>query len=696
MNKLIALCFLPLLSMAQFSYPESKKINHTDTYHGVSISDPYRWLEDDRSAKTGEWVKAQNIFTQDYLSKIPNIDKLKARLEQIYNYPKFSAPSKKADYFYFYKNNGLQNQSVLYRQKGEKGEIETVLDPNSLSKEGTTRLMQFSISKDGRFGAYALSEGGSDWQTIQILDLNSLKPLNDKISWVKVSGIAWQGQGFYYSKYPQPEGSALAAKNENHQVFYHKLNTPQAEDKLVFEDAKNPQRFHTVSTSEDEQFAYLTVSDRGKGLDGNALFYKKRDQDTFIPIKENVNNFSYSVVENLGEKLIIQTNENAANEKLLMYDIAKKTFSPFIKERPEPIQSVSSAGGKLFISYLKDVVSQVEIYNLNSKFEKVIKLPGLGTTSGFGGDLKDTFVFYTFTSFTVPPSIFKYEIASGKSTLFRAAEVDFQPADFETKQVFFASKDGTKVPMFITFKKGIQLNSQNPTLLYGYGGFNISLNPSFSALLIPFLEQGGVFAQANLRGGSEYGEKWHEAGMKLKKQNVFDDFIAAAKYLKAQKYCDSKHLALRGGSNGGLLVGAVVNQRPELAAVAIPQVGVMDMLRFQKFTIGWNWVADYGSSDNAQEFEYLKNYSPLHNIKSGVNYPATLVTTADHDDRVVPAHSFKYAAALQATAGPSTKNPLLIRIDTNSGHGASNTQKNIASTAEIYGFILHNMGLSIK
>ncbi len=692
-TKLIALALIPYFSMAQLKYPETHKGTETDNYHGTDIKDPFRWLEDDKSIETLAWVKAQNEVTFDYLSNIPYRKQLQDRLNKVFNYPKYSAPSKKHEWFYFNKNDGLQNQSALYRQKGLDGIPELVLDPNKLSPDGTTRLMQFSLSKDGNYAAYALSKGGSDWMEVFLMDTKTKQTLLDKLEWVKISGLAWQGNGFYYSRYPKPEGSALAAKNENHQVWYHTVGTSQENDQLVYKDPANGQRFHIVSTSEDEQYAYLNLSDRGKGLDGNALFYKTKDQKEFTPIVKDITNSSYSVIDNVNGNFIIQTNDKAPNEKLLLYNPKTSKFLDFIAEKSEPLQGAGSAGGKLFLNYLKDVTSRIYVYDFNGKFENEVSLPSLGTAGGFDGGRDDKFVFYTFTSFTFPPTIYRYEIASKKSSIFRKPEVDFNGGDFETKQVFFTSKDGTKVPMFITYKKGLKLNAQNPTLLYGYGGFNISLNPAFNPLLIPFLEYGGVFAQANLRGGSEYGEKWHEQGMKLKKQNVYDDFIAAGEYLIANKYCDSEHLALRGGSNGGLLVGAVINQRPDLAKVAIPQVGVMDMLRFHKFTIGWNWIADYGSSDNAEEFKMLFGYSPLHNIKTGVNYPATMVTTADHDDRVVPAHSFKYTAELQEKAGKSTKNPLLIRIDTNSGHGASNTKKNIETMADIYGFIFWNMGV---
>jgi prolyl oligopeptidase len=694
-----SLLFLALLSAsaaAQMTYPTTRKIDHVDEYHGTKVSDPYRWLEDDRSAETGAWVKSQNEVTFSYLNKIPFKGKIFSDLEKASNYPRYTAPRKKGDYFYFYKNDGLQNQSVLYRQKGLNGTPELVLDPNKLSTDGTTRLTAFSLSKNGNYAVCGFSKGGSDWQEYQIMDTKTLQMLSDKIEWVKVSGASWQGDGFYYSRYPKPEGSALAAKNENHQVFYHKVGTPQSADELVYEDKANGQRFNGVYVSEDEQFSFLNISDRGKGKDGNALFYRPKGQKEFTAIVAEITNFSYEIVDNVANGFLIETNENAPNRKILLYETKSKTWKPFLPEKPEPLTSSGTAGGKLFALYSKDVTTRAYVYDMNGKLENEVNLPGLGSAGGFGGEREDTFVFYTYTSFNYPPTIFRYDIATKKSTIFRESETSFKPTDYDTKQVFYTSKDGTKVPMFITFKKGIKLDGSNPTILYGYGGFNIALTPSFSATRIPFLDQGGVFAQANLRGGSEYGEKWHEQGMKLKKQNVFDDFIAAAEYLIKEKYTSSARLALQGGSNGGLLVGAVINQRPELCKVAFPAVGVMDMLRFHKFTIGWNWIADYGSSDNAEEFKALYAYSPLHNIKSGVNYPATLITTADHDDRVVPAHSFKYAAELQEKAGKSSTNPLLIRIDVNSGHGASNTKKALETTSDIYAFMFQNMGLTWK
>lgn len=677
-------------------YPLTKKENQTDKYHGTSVDDPYRWLEDDRSDETAEWVQKQNELTFSYLGKIPFRSKIFSDLEKAYNYPKYSAPRKKGDYFYFYKNDGLQNQAVLYRQKGLNGQPEVVIDPNKLSTEGTTRLTTFSLSKDGNYAVCGFSEGGSDWQVYWVMEMKNLSMLDDKIEWVKISQASWQGDGFYYSRYPKPKGSALAAMNENHQVFYHKIGTTQSEDVLIFEDSANPQRFNIVTTTEDEHYTALYISDRGQGKDGNSLWIKKSGETSFSPIVEEITDFSYSLLDNTKNGLLIETNAEAPNSKVDLFNPETKQWHSLLPEKPEPLQGAGTAGGKLFAIYAKDVTSRVYVYDLKGVFQKEVLLPGLGSVGGFGGEASDEFVFYTYTSFNYPPTIFRYDISSGESTIFREPEVSFIPADYQTEQVFYPSKDGTLIPLFLTYKKGLQRDGSNPTILYGYGGFNVSLTPAFSPTRIPFLDQGGIFAQANLRGGGEYGEAWHEQGTKLKKQNVFDDFIAAAEFLIRENYTSPKRLALQGGSNGGLLVGAVANQRPDLFQVALPAVGVMDMLRFHKFTIGWNWIADYGSSDNKEEFDVLHNYSPLHNIKSGVNYPATLITTADHDDRVVPAHSFKYAAELQAKAGASSSNPLLIRIDVNSGHGASNTKKALESTADLYAFLFFNIGLTWK
>ncbi len=703
MKKLFSFLFLVSFSIvlkAQLLYPETKKGDVVEDYHGTKVADPYRWLEDDKSDETQQWVKEENKVTFGYLDKIPyRADWLK-RLEEINNYPKYSSPSKKNEYYYFSKNDGLQNQSVVYRQKGLTGKPEIILDPNKFSATGTTSLATFSLSKDGRYAVVGKSTGGSDWRTFFVMDMQTLKYLPDSLAWVKVSGAQWRGDGFYYSRYPTPEkGKELSTKNENHQVYYHKVGTTQDQDVLIYEDPANPQRFHGVFTSEDERYVFLNISDRGKGKDGNALWYfdSKSDEKKFKPIIKEAGDFDYSFIEEVNGKFIMSTNDGATNQKIVVVDPLnpdQSNWKTLIPEKEENISGISSAGGKLFITYLKDVTSRVYVYDFNGNLEKEVVLPSIGTASGFGGERADKSVFYTFTSITFPPTIFQYDILSGKSKVFRKPEVKFNPGDFTTEQVFYPSKDGTKVPMFVVYKKGTERNGKNPTILYGYGGFNISSNPSFSPSRITWLEQGGIFCIANLRGGSEYGEKWHEAGMLDKKQNVFDDFIAAGEYLVKEKYTSPDYLAIQGGSNGGLLVGAVINQRPELFKVAIPQVGVMDMLRFHKFTIGWNWIPEYGTSDKPNDFKNLITYSPIHNIRPGVRYPSTLVTTADHDDRVVPAHSFKYMATLQELyKGP---NPVLIRIDVNSGHGASNLKKALEVNADIYAFTFYNMNVTPK
>lgn len=700
-KKFIILCTAAAMSFVacnQNPYPATKKIAHTDAYHGVEVDDPYRWLEDDNSADTKSWVEAQNKVTFDYLGKIPYRDEMKKRIEAVYNYVRYTAPVRKGEYFYYYKNDGLQNQSVLYRQKGQDGTPELVLDPNTLSADGTTQLTDFKLSKNGKYAVVGLSRGGSDWRTYYVRDLEANKQLDDSLRWIKVSYLGWYGDGFYYSRYPDPEkGKELSSKNENHQVRYHKVGTSQDQDELVYEDKVNVQRFHFMSTSEDERFAYISISDRGKGLDGNALLYRDHQSadKSFKPIVAEVGNFRYSVVANDGVKQLILTNDGAKNNHILLFDPAnpaRDKWKVIVPEKKEVIQQATTAGGRLYVSYLKDVTTRVCEYDYSGKLLREIALPGLGTATGFSDDKNATTLFYSFSSITVPPTIYQYDLATGTSTVFRKPEVAFNPDNYETKQVFYPSKDGTKVPMFIVYKKGINLDGNNPALLYAYGGFNASSLPTFNAVLIPWLDQGGVYALANLRGGAEYGEEWHEAGMRFKKQNVFDDFIAAGEYLIESKYTSKERLAIRGASNGGLLVGAVMNQRPDLFKVAIPQVGVMDMLRFHKFTIGWNWIAEYGSSDNEEDFKNLYAYSPLHNIKEGVEYPATLITTADHDDRVVPAHSFKYTATLQEKY--KGKNPILIRVDTNSGHGASSTSKTIEQFADIYCFILYNMNIT--
>ncbi len=695
---LIAACIAAVDTAAaqKITYPQTKKVDHVDTYFGEKVEDPYRWLEEETAPETARWVEEQNKVTAAWLEKIPYREQLKARLSKLQNYARYSAPSRKGDWYVFSKNDGLQNQSVLYIQKGLGGAPDVLLDPNAFSTDGTTRLAGFAQSKDGRYAAYGISSGGSDWTEFRVMEVASRKQLPDAIKWAKVTGTAWQGDGFYYSRYDAPDSSrALTSMNEGHKVYYHKVGTPQAEDVLVFEDKANPQRFHIVSTTEDERFAVMSVSDRGKGRKGNALFVRDRQgTGAWLPLIPEIGDDEYNVVDNIGDRFLVETNRKAPNGRVVsirLGSIGEKDWKTVLAERPEPLQGASTAGGKLFATYTKDVTTRAYVYDLDGKLQNEIVLPALGSAGGFGGNADDKQVFYTFSSFTYPPSIYRYDIATRKSSLYRAPKIPgFRQADFETKQVFYASKDGTRVPMFLTYRKGLRLNGSNPTLLYGYGGFNAATNPSFSALRLALLEQGVVYASANIRGGSEYGEKWHEAGTKLKKQNVFDDFIAAGEYLVREKYTSPGRLAIHGVSNGGLLVGAVANQRPDLFKVVIQQAGVMDMLRFQKFTIGWNWIADYGSSEaSAEEFKALRAYSPVHNIKPGTAYPATLITTADHDDRVVPAHSFKYAAALQAAQAGD--NPILIRIDTKSGHGASSTTKAIEQTADLYAFIFENL-----
>jgi prolyl oligopeptidase len=698
---LAAALLLQALVTAQspLEYPPTTSVDHIDTYHGVQVPDPYRWLEDDMSAETGQWVAAQNAVTFAYLERIPFRSAVRRRLEQLFNYPKYTTPTRKGEYLFFSRNDGLQNQNVLYVQKGLDGTPEILLDPNLWSDDGTVRLTTFKASKDGKYLAYGVSRSGSDWQEYKVLEIATKKPLPDSIEWVKVSNPAWRGHGFYYSRYPAPaKGRELSSANENHQVYYHRVGTPQSQDELVFEDPKNAQRFHGVQTTEDERFAILTVSDRGTGRKGNALFVRDltRADSGFGPVVGTIGDDTFDVMDNAGGDLLVYTNRKAPNWRVIAIDPARPdeaNWRTVISERREPLENVTAAGGKLFTTYLKDVATRAEVRALDGAVVNEIALPNLGTATGFGGQKGDTSVFYQFTSFTSPPAIYRYDIAAKKSTVFKSADVPgFDVERYKTTQVFFPSRDGTKVPMFLVHRKGVELDGNNPTLMYGYGGFNITTAPAFNALRLALLEQGFVYASVNMRGGGEYGEAWHEAGTKLKKQNVFDDFIAAAEWLIANKYTSPAKLAIQGGSNGGLLVGAAMNQRPELFRAAIPQVGVMDMLRFHKFTIGWNWIADYGSSDNPAEFKALFAYSPLHNIRAGARYPATLVTTADHDDRVVPAHSFKYAATLQAKA--SRENPVLIRIETKSGHGASSTAKQIDVTADIYTFIMHAMGLT--
>jgi prolyl oligopeptidase len=681
------------------SYHATRQIEHVDDYHGTKVADPFRWLEDETSAETAAWIEAQNAVTFPYLERIPYRQKLLDRVMELSDYERYSAPSRKGSYFFFSKNEGLQNQSVLFAQQGANGAPEVLIDPNSWSADGTVELSTFAPSRDAKHAVYGISRSGSDWEQYKVMELATKRTLPDTIDWVKVSNVAWHGDGFYYSRYPEPpEGREKASINENHQVFFHRLGTQQSQDTVVYEDPANPQRFHITDTTEDERFAILSISERGAGKDGNALFARDLTKAGagFTPLVAEISDDTFSVVDNVGDKLLVSTNRGAPNGRVVLIDPAQPAeanWQTVLAERAEPIDSVRAAGGKLFATYLKDVTTRAYVHSLDGKLENEIALPGPGTAGGFSGPRDAEFVFYTFNSLSVPATIYRYDIATRQSTVFRAPAVPgYDASRFETKQVFYPSKDGTRIPMFLVHRTGLKLDGSNPTLLYGYGGFNIVVSPTFSAARIALLEQGFVYASANLRGGGEYGEDWHRQGIKLKKQNVFDDFIAAAEWLIANDYTSSAKLAIQGGSNGGLLVGAVMNQRPELFRAAIPQVGVMDMLRFQKFTIGWNWIPDYGTSDDKQEFEALYAYSPLHNIRAGVTYPATLITTADHDDRVVPAHSFKYAAALQARA--SRENPILIRVETKSGHGASSLTKQLETTADVYAFVMLNLGVT--
>lgn len=681
---------------ARLVYPETKKGDVVDDYFGTKVADPYRWLEDDRSPQVEAWVEAENKVTFAYLDQIPYRAQVKARLETLYNYPKFTAPTRRGEWFISSKNDGLQNQYVFYIQHGLDGAPDLLLDPNKFSKDGTSRLGAFALSSTGQHVVYGISQGGSDWNDLYVLDVTGRQPLADHLTWIKNGGGSWlRDEGFFYSRYPAPErGHELTTKNEFQAVYYHKLGQPQSADELVYEDKANPQRFHNVRVTEDQRFAILSFSERGKGKRGNALSFRdlSKVEKNFTPIVSEISDDSYSIVDNVGDKFLIETNHGAPNGKVALYDPVTHLWTDVLPEKPEPLDSASTAGGKLFATYMKDVTTRAYVYSLDGKLENEVALPGLGTAEGFGGRNDDKFVFYSFTSFNTPPTIYQYDIATRTSSVFRKVEIPgFNAADFEVKQVFFPSKDGTKVPMFITAKKGLKLDGHNPTILYGYGGFNITTNPTFSALRVALLEQGVVYASANLRGGGEYGEQWHEAGTKLKKQNVFDDFIGAAEYLIREKYTSPAKLGIEGASNGGLLVGAVANQRPDLFRAVHQHAGVMDMLRYHTFTIGWNWAADYGRSDaNEAEFKALYAYSPIHNAKPA-KYPAILITTADHDDRVVPAHSFKYAAAMQAAQAGDQ--PIVIRIDTKSGHGASSTTKQLEQTADIDSFFFYNLGV---
>ena len=679
----------------KLNYPETAKVDTVDEYFGTKVPDPYRWLEDDNSEETKAWVKAQNEVTFGFLNQIPFRNKIKERLTKVWNYEKRSAPSKRGEKYYFYKNDGLQNQSVMYVQAELGGNAEVFFDPNKLSEDGTVALSSTSFSKDGKYMAYSIARGGSDWNEIYVMETESKEVLKDHIKWMKFSGMSWYKDGFFYSAYDAPkEGDKLKGKNEFQKVYYHKIGTEQSEDKLIFEDKEHPQRGFYASTTENEKYLVLSA---WEGTDGGILFVKDLTKDgaEFIQINKDFSN-NHSVVGEENDQLLILTNAGASKYRLVTADVntpQQENWKDLIPESEDLLQSCGVVGGKLFATYLKDVHTEIKAFSLDGKFQHDVKLPGIGTASSINGDRDENIAFYTYTSYTTPTKIFKYDIAANKSEEFFAPKVDFDPSQYEAKQVFFTSKDGTKIPMEIVHKKGIALDGTNPTLMYGYGGFNVIYEPDFRSSRIPWIENGGIYVNVHMRGGGEYGEDWHKAGTKMEKQNVFDDFIAAGEYLVKEKYTSPEKLAILGGSNGGLLVGAVVNQRPDLFKVAFPAVGVMDMLRYHKFTIGWAWATDYGRSDDSKEmFEYLYGYSPIHTVKENVEYPAVMVTTADHDDRVVPAHSFKYIAALQAAY--KGNNPVVIRIETKAGHGAGKpTSKQIEENADMWAFAFYNMGI---
>ena len=692
---LMSVLFIACQNNNKMIYPKTKKVDTIDVYFDTEVADPYRWLEDDTSDETAEWVKAQNKVTQSYLNQIPQRKRLKERLTQLMNYEKIGTPFKKGERYFFYKNDGLQNQSVLYVQNSLDDEPKVFLDPNKLSDDGTIALANISFSKDAKYVAYTVSQSGSDWRNIYVMDSQTLEVIDGPIEWAKFTGASWRGNGFYYSAYDAPEaGKEFSSVNENHKIYYHKVGTPQSEDQLVYANKKYPKRFYSAGVSTDEDLLFIYESGEGRG---NALFLKPSDDlsSPLITMAENFN-YQYYPIEVINNKIYIYTNYKAPKYRLMVTDVSKPQIENWKELIPETENVLSNAqviGKQLILTYDQDASNKAYICHLDGKEAKEIELPAIGSV-GFSGNRDDKECFYSFTSFTQPGSTYTFDIEKNESVLYRSPQIDFNSDEFITQQLFFESKDGTQIPMFITHKKGLELNSNNPVYLYGYGGFNISLNPSFSVSRLPFLEQGGIYAQVNLRGGGEYGEDWHIAGTKKQKQNVFDDFISAAEYLIANKYTSTNKIAIVGGSNGGLLVGACMTQRPDLFQVAIPQVGVLDMLRYHKFTIGWNWASDYGTSEESPKmFKYLLGYSPLHNLTKGVSYPATLITTADHDDRVVPAHSFKFAAALQeANDG---KNPTLIRIDTKAGHGAGKpTEKVIEEQSDIYGFIMYHLDMN--
>ena len=681
------------------AYPSTKKVDTITNYFGTQVKDPYRWLEDDMSQQTAQWVEEQNKTTFDYLEKIPFREALKQRLTSLWNYEKVGAPFKEGDYSYFYKNDGLQNQYVIYRYKtGQDPQgAEVFLDPNLFSEDGTISLGGLSFSENGSLAAYSISEGGSDWRKVLVMNTQTRQIIEDTIVDVKFSGISWlKNEGFYYSSYDKPKGSELSAKTDQHKLYYHKLGTSQKEDQLIFGGTpKQKHRYVGGRTTEDNRYLIVSAS---VSTSGNKLFIKDLSdpKSPFITIQKDTDSDT-SVIENVGSTLYLVTNRNAPNKKVVTVDASSpgpENWKDLIKETQNVLRA-STGGGYLFANYMEDAVSAIKQYTYQGALVREVALPGVGSVGGFGAKKQETNLYYSFTNYLTPGSVYSFNIATGVSKLYKKPNIDFNSQEYQSKQIFYTSKDGTQVPMIITHKKGMVLDGTNPTILYGYGGFNISLTPSFSITNAVWMEQGGVYAVANLRGGGEYGKKWHDAGTKLQKQNVFDDFIAAAEYLIAEKYTSSDFLAIRGGSNGGLLVGATMTQRPDLIKVALPAVGVLDMLRYHTFTAGAGWAYDYGTSQDSKEmFEYLKAYSPVHNVTPDTKYPATMVTTGDHDDRVVPAHSFKFAAQLQEKQGGQA--PVLIRIETDAGHGAGTpVSKTIAQYADIYGFTLYNMGYRV-
>ncbi len=683
-----------LMQAQHLQYPKAAKDGTVDEYFGEKVSDPYRWLENDTSAQTAAWVETENKVTNAYLQKIPFREKLLKRLTELSSYERIGAPFKQNGKWYFYRNDGLQNQYVIYVKDQLDGEPRVFLDPNKLSTDGTVALKSLDFSNNGRWAAYAISRSGSDWQEFFVIDLATGELTDDHIEWAKFSDASWLGDGFYYSAYDRPtEGKEFSNVNAGHKIYYHKIGTPQSDDVLFYQNPTEPKRFYDVEVNEDETLMYLYES--GAGAGNNLYVRDLRQKDALFIQMTNDMDYLYSPLYDDGDRLYFFTNFGAPKGRIMTADIHQpgvNDWQELVPEQKNVLSGASVIGRQLVLTYSQDASDHAFIYGLDGKLRHEVKLPMVGSVD-FTGKEKEPECFYSFTSFTQPGTVYRYDLTANTSTLYQQPQVKFRLQDYESRQLFFESKDGTRVPMFITYKKGMKLDGKNPVFLYGYGGFNISLGPAFSALRIPFLEKGGIYAQVNLRGGNEYGEEWHQAGTKLQKQNVFDDFISAAEYLIREGYTSKERLAIVGGSNGGLLVGACMTQRPDLFKVAIPQVGVMDMLRYHKFTIGWNWASDYGTSDDSKEmFEYLKGYSPLHNLKPGTAYPATLVTTADHDDRVVPAHSFKFAATLQEChKGP---NPVLIRIDTKAGHGGGKPlAKVLDEQADIYSFILYNMGL---